>query len=383
MPVQRGAMCYGGPVDIGAGRLGEGLDKLEALRASYLLECRRWTLEEIDRILPSGSALGPVLYDLMRDYPLRDAKALRPALAIATCRALGGPLEGVLPTAAALELYHNAFLIHDDIEDGSELRRGRPTLHRAHGVPIAINVGDAMLAISLRPLLDNTKLVGLGPALQVLDLVARMAWESAEGQAVELDWIRRDTWTLGEADYLAMVHKKTSWYTFITPIEAGAIIAEADEDTRSGLRLFAERLGAAFQIRDDVLNLVDDTGEGGKELAGDLWEGKRTLALLYALEAGTGEERARARRVLAKSRPGLAGTGAGDGDSPEIKTVDEVRFLRDLIDRTGALERATTVAERLASEALEALDALGSRVPASAHRDFLLSLISFVVERRR
>ena len=86
-----------------------------------------------------------MLFNLMLDYPLRDAKALRPALCIATCRALGGQLEEVLPSAAVLEFFHNAFLIHDDIEDQSELRRGAPTLHYAHGVPIAVNVGDAML----------------------------------------------------------------------------------------------------------------------------------------------------------------------------------------------------------------------------------------------
>src|SRR5689334_17738045 len=108
------------------------------------------------------------LYELMLDYPQREAKGLRPALCIATCRALGGTLEAALRSAAALELYHNAFLIHDDIEDESLLRRGRPTLHQEHGVPIAINVGDAMLALSLQPLLDNMGSIGLGPSLRIL-----------------------------------------------------------------------------------------------------------------------------------------------------------------------------------------------------------------------
>jgi geranylgeranyl diphosphate synthase type II len=88
----------------------------------------------------------------MLDYPLREAKALRPAMCIATCRALGGSTEGVLQSATVLELYHNAFLIHDDVEDESEKRRDGTTLHRAHGVPVAINVGDGMLALALEPL---------------------------------------------------------------------------------------------------------------------------------------------------------------------------------------------------------------------------------------
>src|SRR5262245_60657475 len=113
----------------------------------YLAECRALVLAEIRQLIPrESSPFRPILYDLMLEYPLRDAKAMRPALCIACCRALGGRLEAVLPSAAVLEFYHNAFLIHDDIEDGSHTRRGAPTLHVAHGVPIAINVGDAMLA---------------------------------------------------------------------------------------------------------------------------------------------------------------------------------------------------------------------------------------------
>src|SRR5262245_62243345 len=124
----------------------------------------------------------------MLDYPLREAKGLRPALAIATCRALGGKVDAVLPTAAVLELYHNAFLIHDDVEDDSLMRRGRAALHQDHGIPVAINVGDAMLALSLEPLLKNMAVIGLGPSLLILQAVARMTRESVEGQALELEW---------------------------------------------------------------------------------------------------------------------------------------------------------------------------------------------------
>ncbi len=115
---------------------------------AYLADCRQLTLQEIQDIIPRQQRYRSILYDLMLEYPLRNAKALRPALCIAACRGLGGPLEGVLRSAATLELYHNAFLIHDDVEDGSESRRDRPTLHWTHGMPIAVNVGDAMLALA-------------------------------------------------------------------------------------------------------------------------------------------------------------------------------------------------------------------------------------------
>src|SRR5262245_6124293 len=165
-----------------------------AALAEYLDECRGLVQEEIRRIVPADRRRGAVLYELIFDYPLRDAKGLRPSLCIATCRALGGKLEAVLRSAAVLELYHNAFLIHDDIEDESLMRRGGPTLHRVHGVPIAVNVGDAMLALSLQPLLDNIGVIGLGPSLRVLSAVARMTRESGEGQALELSWVRRGAW---------------------------------------------------------------------------------------------------------------------------------------------------------------------------------------------
>src|SRR5664279_1459275 len=135
-----------------------------SLLGDYMAECRTLALEELRTILPRTGGSAHVLYDRMLDYPLRDAKALRPALCIATCRALGGAMEGVLETAAVLELYHNAFLIHDDVEDGSDMRRNAPTLHKMYGVAIAVNVGDAMLAAALEPLLENMAVLGLGKA---------------------------------------------------------------------------------------------------------------------------------------------------------------------------------------------------------------------------
>lgn len=186
----------------------------------YLALCKDACDAEIKRLYGAGDRGSNALYDLILDYPLRGGKALRPALSIAACLGLGGHLDAILPTAATLELYHNAFLIHDDIEDESWWRRGKPTLHVDHGVPIAVNVGDAMLSLSLQPLLDNVERVGLGPALRILRAVAKMTRLTVDGQALELDWVRSNTWRLDDADYLHMVELKTSWYTFITPLQA-------------------------------------------------------------------------------------------------------------------------------------------------------------------
>ncbi|WP_437968047.1 polyprenyl synthetase family protein [Sorangium sp. So ce260] len=348
----------------------------------YLDECRELVTAEIRRIIPADPRRGAALYDLMLDYPLREAKGLRPALCIAACRALGGKLEAVLRSAAVLELYHNAFLIHDDIEDESLLRRGGPTLHRAYGVPVAVNVGDAMLALSLQPLLDNIETLGLGPALRILQAVARMTRESVEGQALELDWVRRAAWDLADEDYVTMVEQKTCWYSFITPVAIGAIAARLDPGRIDALTSFARRLGVAFQIQDDILNLAGDVDEYGKEIGGDLWEGKRTLILLHALRHAAPEDRAEAIRILALSRHESAHGSASEAGT-RVKTPDEVRFLRALVDRTGSIDHARAVASAWAGEAQRAFDGCAAWLLPGVHRDLLQSLIQYVLERVR
>jgi geranylgeranyl diphosphate synthase type II len=344
---------------------------------AYLTDCRELTLRELQTIIPTGGRYGSVLYDLMLEYPLREAKALRPALCIATCRALGGSLEAVLHSAAILELYHNAFLIHDDVEDGSEHRRDHPTLHTMHGVPIAVNVGDAMLALALEPLLDNMRLIGMGKALRILQVIARMARESTEGQAIELHWIRQGEWGLRDADYIRMVYKKTSWYTFMAPVLIGAIVAGATADRLAALRRFAALLGIAFQIQDDLLNLVAEGGRYGKEIAGDLWEGKHTLILMHALREATVEERGRALAILAKPRP-VPSSGT---NGSVHKTADDVQSLVAMIDRYRSVGHARAVAGRYAGKAQRLMAAAG--LVASVHRRFLEGLIGFVVTRDR
>jgi geranylgeranyl diphosphate synthase, type II len=340
-----------------------------AFLRAYLGQVRSLVLTEIQALVPRRRAATGALYELMLEYPLRDGKSLRPALCIAACRALGGRLQDVLPSAAVLELFHNAFLIHDDVEDGSQLRRGRPTLHASHGVPVAVNVGDGMLALALEPLLGNTHALGLGKSLRILGLVARMVRESVEGQALELDWVRRNAWNLGDRDYLGMVFQKTCWYTFIAPLLTGAIIAGADARTQMLLRRFATLLGVAFQIHDDVLNLVGDEAAYGKEHAGDLWEGKHTLILIHALRTVTAREREAALAILAKPRA--------------EKSDIEVASLAALVRRSGSIEYAHRVAVSYAQRSRRLLARLGDRMPLSEHRDFIHQIVAYVIQRDR
>ncbi len=323
---------------------------------------------EIRDIIPKNR-YGPILYDLMLEYPLRAAKGLRPALCVAVVRALGGRLEEVLRTASVLELYHNAYLIHDDIEDGSLSRRGFPTLHVQYGVPIAINVGDAMLALTLRPLLENMQTLGMGKALRILETVAEMSMQSAEGQALELAWIRDGRWELRDRDYCRLVYKKTCWYTFIAPMAIGGIVAKLEPMAARQIRKFATYLGVAFQIRDDVLNLIGDERTYGKEIAGDLWEGKHTLILMHAMRNAELEERAAGKNILSKPRP--------------EKTEAEVRFLDSLIVRAKSVEYASSIADLAAGRAKRVWAEIEKELPASVHREFLASMVEYVTRRDR
>ncbi|MEZ4468364.1 MAG: polyprenyl synthetase family protein [bacterium] len=368
-------------------------------------EARAVVLAELQAIIPDGTADQRLLKQLILDYPLRQAKGLRPALCLQVCRALGGREDMVRRTAAVLELYHNAFLLHDDVEDGSLLRRGEPALHREHGVPTAINTGDAMLALALGPLLENTARMGLGRALRVLEVVAHMVRESVEGQALELSWIQRQVWDLSEDDYTRMVVQKTAWYSFMAPMQVGAIAAGARPEQLDALLGLARDLGIAFQVQDDLLNLEEGRDAYGKELAGDLWEGKRTIILLHTLRHLDADERARAHALLARPRPepatealvaeldrlraagelSAAGHGAllarlADGAPTQAA---EVAWLQGRIEACGSLAHARAFAARHARAAGDALTACHPWLPPSPARDFLHALVDYVLERTR
>lgn len=384
-----------------------GLTAADVLE-DYLCTCKEACDTEIGRLYGSEKHGANGLYELILDYPLRGGKALRPALSIAICLGLGGHLEAILPTAATLELYHNAFLIHDDIEDQSWTRRGKPTLHIDHGIPIAVNVGDAMLSLSLQPLLDNVERVGLGPALRILRAVAHMTRRTVEGQALELDWVRNNTWRLDDEDYLRMVELKTSWYSFITPLQVGAVAAGAVPEQLEPLEALGRHLGAAFQITDDLLNLRADPEDYGKEIGGDLWEGKRTLMVLHAMRNATPDDQDRAVRILAKRRPSADDQlelddlldrlfANGDLSKPgrdeiaghlqerrnsDSKNLDDIRWLYGLMQRVGSFKHAKQVAATHTREAAAVLAGL-DWLPASRHRDALSGLVEYVHGRTR
>lgn len=306
------------------------------------------------------------LYDLMTDYPLRGGKMMRPGLCIAAARLFGAAPEDALRCAVAIELLHNALLIHDDIEDGSDQRRGHPTLHKLHGIPLALNAGDGLTLMVLRPLLENCETIGERLTLRIIEETERMARECAEGQAMELGWRRYNANYLDDADYFEMILKKTCWLATIYPIRIGALIGSRGEANLEPFVRFGFFLGAAFQIQDDLLNLVADTAYG-KELNGDLWEGKRTLMLIHAFRQAAVHERERLCAILQGER--------------EERSCEDVAWMRCLIDRYECCEYARQIAQGLAGAALHEFSLIAAALPDSRDKTFFQQMAMWVIER--
>jgi geranylgeranyl diphosphate synthase type II len=307
------------------------------------------------------------LYAPLTSYLSRTGKGIRPALCMATCRAFGGDPSDALASATAIEMLHNAFLVHDDIEDESDLRRGLPTLHAEHGVPIAVNAGDMLTALSVRILRDNLPALGVPLTWRVYDEFDHMMQESLEGQAMELGWVRDNRCDLTEADYLRMVLKKTCWYSFIHPCRIGALIATRDRIDLDRFNRFGSYLGTAFQIQDDLLNLTGDERRYGKEIGGDLLEGKRTVMLIHLLQQ---LDRGQAARVIGYL-----------GQPRAARSVRDTQWILGLMRARCSLEHARKVARQLAGAALFEFTRAFSDVPDSDDKTFLLQVISYMVSR--
>ena len=308
------------------------------------------------------------LYDPMAEYPSRGGKMMRPSLCIATACAFGARPERAVKAAVSIEMLHNALLIHDDIEDESEERRGKKTLHMQHGMPLALNAGDALAMTSLRPLLDNAKLLGPHQALAIIRDMERMARESAEGQAMELGWRKKPQIPVTRDDYLEMVLKKTCWLAAIFPCRVGAMLGVSN---RGMIRpddfiRFGFFFGAAFQIHDDVLNLKGGKVYG-KESCGDLWEAKRTLMLIDVVNGSQGADRKRLDEFMRQSR--------------EERSRSDVEWVLDVMTETGAIDRAFVFSQSLAGAAVHEFMRMFDGVSETRDKIFIQDLITWTFRR--
>ncbi len=319
----------------------------------------------IFRELPASHPLPDLkqFYTLLRDYPERGGKRLRGLLLLLSTAAHGAPWQQGLGVAAALELFQNWVLIHDDIEDDSEDRRGRPALHKQVGVPVALNVGDALHIYMWRTLLRHTQRMG-AQGERIVETFDEMISRTAEGQHLDLAWVAEGRFDVTETDYLAMVTLKSAYYTVVGPLTLGALCAGADPDPR--LMEAGRALGVAFQIRDDVLNLMNDVSYG-KEFAGDLFEGKRTLVLAHFFAHAAPALQDEVKELLGKPRA--------------HKTYTEVERVLLHLRASGSLAYAQGVAEKKADFGLKLLQTCFENLSERA-AETILNTLAEVAQRR-
>ena len=264
--------------------------------------------------------------------PEARGKRIRPILLLLTTAAAGGDWREALPTAAAVELIHNFSLIHDDIEDNSPVRRGRPTLWKLWGVPQAINAGDALFSLAHLALLETSKNTSSDITLRASRLLLDTCLHLTQGQYLDISYELRGDLTLHA--YWPMVKGKTA-ALLATCTELGALVAGANPMVCTAYREFGHALGLAFQVLDDLLGIWGDAALTGKSAESDLLSGKKSLPVLYGLSQ--------------------AGDFAARWSRGPI-TADEVPFFASLLEREGAHTYTRECANDLTGQALEALE---------------------------
>jgi geranylgeranyl diphosphate synthase, type I len=283
-------------------------------------------------------------------------KRIRPILLLLTTYAAGRNWEDALPAAAAVELIHNFSLIHDDIEDNSSLRRGRPTVWDKWGVPLALNAGDAMFTLAHLSIFNLEQACGLKTTLKAATILQNSCLELTKGQHLDISYESRNDLVLD--DYWSMVSGKTA-SLLSTCTELGAAVAEVSPNIQESYRKFGYNLGMAFQALDDLLGIWGDAALTGKSNESDLISGKKSLPVLYALDLhGPFSERWR--------------RGA-------IQPV-EVKDLAHQLESEGARDYTQETAACFTDQALKALHEAG---PTGEGGEELIKLTNILLQRKQ
>ena len=295
------------------------------------------------------------LYDPIHYTMSGDGKRLRPALTFLTTEAFAGSIESVLPAAAAIELLHNFTLVHDDIMDRDETRRGKATVHNKWDINVALLSGDGLVALAYETLLETPS----REILAISKLFTQGLIEVCEGQAMDIEFETRSE--VSTEEYLVMIGKKTARLLSLCA-QIGGLVAGANADACFQLDNFGMSLGIAFQIQDDLLDITADTDILGKDFGSDIKQHKKTLILIYALEQGTPNQVAEINRIYAQE---------------EIVEADIFK-AKNIFDETGALQHTHSLAEYYFSTAQTALEKLAS----CADITFLKQFLNLVLSRK-
>lgn len=317
----------------------------------------------VNRYIPHGDHpdMDRYLYGPLMKYSKNGGKRHRPLIALAGCLVVGGDMNKAISSAAAIEHFHTAALIHDDIADEAELRRGEPCLHLSEGLGLALNMGDLGLSLVNGTVINDPALDNAVKVRVVTELI-EMTRRTIEGQAMDIGWARDARYDITPEDYLIMATHKTAHYSGAVPLAIGAIVGGGTEAQIEGLRNFGLDTGLAFQIQDDLLNLIGEEESTKKDFRSDITEGKRTLIVVHALHHGTEQQRARLVEIL----------------SNKEKNPDVLAEAVEIMQETGSIEYARNYAQNLTSISKNRL--LGVVDPSPA-RDLLVSMADWFVNR--
>jgi octaprenyl-diphosphate synthase len=329
------------------------LSTLTIAAAREVFELLREDLVAVEQELGRDAASSVSTITEIAEY-LREGggKRIRPSLLLLAAHQLGYSGHGAIRLGAVVEMLHTATLVHDDIIDGADKRRGRPSANTTWGNEKCVLAGDWLYMQAFKVALEERN-------LRVLDLLIGLTQQMVEGELLQIQKLGK---SVSEAEYYDLIFRKTACL-FSVSMRLGAVLAGASEAAETSLATFGRAVGLAFQIVDDVLDLTATEEVLGKPVASDLREGKATLAVIHSADHGTASDRKAIRRVL---------------DDRSFENVSRQQ-IREILVRNGSVEYAMAAADRYAEQSRQALAPL----PESEYKRALLWVPDFVVAREK
>ena len=291
-----------------------------------------------------------------RQYPYAGGKRMRPAMAVACCGAVGGDKSKAVPLAVAIEYIHNFTLIHDDLMDGDEVRRGMPTIHMGYGMPTAILAGDALFAKAYQIMCELD--IPAERMREVLRYVSKAVWDLARGQQMD---VNNEGKIVTEEYYTETIKLKTS-VLFAAAAAGGAIIGGADDETVKAINEYALEVGLGFQMWDDYLGIAGDSSKTGKSVGNDIRKGKCTCMVTHAIRS------IQDPAILEEFKGILGNMDATDEQCARAKQI---------MEEAGSIEYALDLAKGKIESAIDRIKDLSE----GEDKEFLISLARYSIDR--
>ncbi len=325
----------------------------------------KWGIEDVKKVISPRfeldiEAIDEALNQPIRSFILRGGKRIRPLLFLTLLKGFGKDPEEYTDVAVAIELIHNGTLVVDDIEDRSELRRGKPTLHKEYSLDIALNAGNALYFLPLK-VISQKKQLSQSQKGKLNQIYCDEMINVHIGQATDIHWHNAFPDSITPEKYLEMSRLKTGSLTRMA-VRFAATLTDQSKVVEKSLIDFAESAGIAFQIRDDILDLTADTDKFGKAHGNDITEGKVSLPVIFALQELDAKEQKRLKEILHMH-------------TRDPKIINEAT---QIMSKTSAIKQSMQRAEEMLSAAWQAVE---SKVPAGEGRDLMQQLAISLTKR--